>query len=570
VLKVATKQLATALNDFYEVNGTRYTLVGLTPPQFSAVKIVAETPLVTAAEIAAGTDTAAKTISAKDLKAAIDAKEFPDWLPDAATIAVRDALTNVITGNRIRVLDAGDTRWAAFEARGKSPNPNWFKLSDEDNLNSPLPSLTVANAKAGTATEPSLITAKTLKDFANSAALWPTIQASLDKDVVIAAGTAPSVIHLNDANKPNGSPWSTSWNVLNAADGEHHAVINLGQPKVITISNADGVIVNGRQVGGFPANVTIPANSSATITHTLNTGMRWVNVLLLSSSVYYVAPSESFDLLNANGIGERLGVFGNVNLQNGPNNAAQGVSGTWSYGGDPGSGVLTLNISKASDLGLAGGIWTNTSSTRLVNGLSIQEWGGWKRFDLSNTWAESTLNQTALTGASLTLLDGHTVAPAYLAASPLKLRPKTNWGNVPTPTSGATVNGLWPEWGNDEVSLTWVPATATYNLSYALKNTAQTVRYTANAKIPDRTNAVLGDGATAMTLTTAAAGKIVKVCWVGTSTTALPAITLGTGLKFYASWITTPDGTLSFAVADKNKWITLIGRSDGWDVVLGA
>jgi hypothetical protein len=74
VPKVASNEFAIALNDYYEVSGLRYTLTSLAPRQFSATKTGSDIPLLTPTEITTGTDTAAKTISAKDLKDAIEAK----------------------------------------------------------------------------------------------------------------------------------------------------------------------------------------------------------------------------------------------------------------------------------------------------------------------------------------------------------------------------------------------------------------------------------------------------------------------------------------------------------------
>lgn len=84
------------------------------------------------------------------------------WLPNAADIAARDLVT-AKTGDRIIIDDDGDGKWASYIARGDSPTPNWFKLSDEDNLSQALPNLSQADALAGTSTTASLISAETLK-----------------------------------------------------------------------------------------------------------------------------------------------------------------------------------------------------------------------------------------------------------------------------------------------------------------------------------------------------------------------------------------------------------------------
>jgi hypothetical protein len=242
------------------------------------VSVGADAPSeVTAEQIEAGTETTPGTISAKTIKDAIDAKAAPGWLADAATIADRDALADVKVGHKIRVLDAGDTRWAVFEARGDSPDPNWFQLTDEDNLNSPLPNLSSTDAIAGTATTQSLISAATLKSATDSANRWPTIQASIDKDVTIASGTVPSLIHLNSGTRPGNAPWITRWDVSAAADGEHHLVQAFGQARALTIAGATSIRVNGSvQTGNV---VTLGAGVNATVTHTLNAGQRFVNVL---------------------------------------------------------------------------------------------------------------------------------------------------------------------------------------------------------------------------------------------------------------------------------------------------
>jgi hypothetical protein len=279
--KVATRDLAVEIDDYYEVGGLRYTLKGKNPLRFVASRPTTDLPSVTTTDLTDGTNETAGLISAKVVKdaigAAIETITIPGWLDDVATIENRDALTNVKAGNRIRVLDAGDSKWAAFEARGDSPNPNWFQLADEDNLNSPLSTLSDTDAIAGTATTSSLISAATLKAATSAAALWPTIQASLDKDVTIASGTAPSLIHLNTAKKPDDSAWTTTWDVSKSVDGEHHVVQSFGLERTINITGATSIFVDGVITTG--TGVVIAAKTHAIATCTLNNDKRFVNIL---------------------------------------------------------------------------------------------------------------------------------------------------------------------------------------------------------------------------------------------------------------------------------------------------
>jgi hypothetical protein len=209
--------------------------------------------------------------------------------------------------------------------------------------------------------------------------------------------------------------------------------------------------------------------------------------LISASIVRYGA----VDLLQVHTYPERMGVFANANLANGPNNAAVNCSGTWSYGGDAGSGMLTLNV-QSSDQNLVNGIWTLRRSTTKVNNVDVAAWGSWTKFSV-DAWVPSTNNSTVFSGAAVTLADGHNIEIFRIGDDQIKLRPATTWdkrtGSITV--AGGSLVGVMPEFGNDEVTLTWTRSGEDQRASFANQSVLVLTHFAADGVIRDRMKAVI-------------------------------------------------------------------------------
>jgi hypothetical protein len=268
------------------------------------------------------------------------------------------------------------------------------------------------------------------------------------------------------------------------------------------------------------------------------------------------------DLAQVHTFPERLGVFASVNLTNGPNSAAVNCSGTWSYGGDAVAGVLTLNV-QSSDQNLVNGIWTLRRSTTKINNIDTASWGSWAKFS-ADAWVPSTNNSQVFSGAAVTLADAHNIEIFRIGADPIKLRPATTWdkrtGSITV--AGGNLVGVMPEFGTDEVTLTWTRSGEDQRASFANQSVLVLTHFAADGVIRDRMKAVIenptGTTALTLTMTTAAKGKNAQVVWTGSDTAKVPKLKCAANQNFSGAWITTPDPELLIPASERGKILTLL------------
>ncbi|MGL5062847.1 MAG: hypothetical protein ACRC62_22965, partial [Microcoleus sp.] len=162
----------------------------------------------------------------------------------------------------------------------------------------------------------------------------------------------------------------------------------------------------------------------------------------------------NFDILTALSIVETEGVFNNVpQLANGPNNAAQYVSGYWRVVGDNNNGLIMLTISDGTNVDKLGGDWVLRVSTDAQN---VRTVGTWRKITPGGAYKASANNLTVLTPDKIYWNLAHNLIVSFTGDGPITLFPIGDWsertGTV-TGLGGTTISGNFPLSGSDEIEL---------------------------------------------------------------------------------------------------------------------
>lgn len=206
-----------------------------------------------------------------------------------------------------------------------------------------------------------------------------------------------------------------------------------------------------------------------------------------------VLNGTNFDILTALSIVETEGVFDRVpQLTNGPNNAAQNVSGYWRVIGDSKNGLIMLTISDGTNIDKLAGDWDLRVSTDAQNVTTI---GSWRKLLPSGNYKNSANNLAIFTPDKIYWNLAHNLTVSFVGDGPISLLPIGDWsertGNI-TATGAATVFGQFPLSGSDEIELHYDPATLRFNIREASSsNRAPTVHnfgLTANVALKGATH----------------------------------------------------------------------------------
>lgn len=165
---------------------------------------------------------------------------------------------------------------------------------------------------------------------------------------------------------------------------------------------------------------------------------------------------EVFNILSFPTIPEKILIFNNCNLQNGPANSTQGVSGWGFWFGDARNGRMFLRILTSDNPSLTIGEWTTTLSTTILNGNDLATWTDWVEPPLARPYDNTANNGSVFTGGRYTWNLAHNIRPARISGfgDPVRLKPLTTWADYrPGSIQGITFTGTPPTSGTTEITI---------------------------------------------------------------------------------------------------------------------
>ena len=198
-----------------------------------------------------------------------------------------------------------------------------------------------------------------------------------------------------------------------------------------------------------------------------------------------------YNIFAAASIVESSGTFNRIDISNGPNNAAQNVTGTWNRVGNTTVGAIILDLVDGTNIATIGGTWINryTTATSPPN-VGTKSFDGWSKVATTGAYIPSAPDKQFFSPDKVLWDLSHNIVLNFTGDGPITLRPTTDWSNRTgglTVTGGNPLRGSLPLSGSAPCELTYtvgLPGGAAWVVSNTPSSNRATTVHNAGVTAP--------------------------------------------------------------------------------------